>query len=361
MDLTKLPVIDNHCHLFDVNYKERDLAKILSLSLNNIPEDQLKSTLMYKKTINSLGKFLKVSGSEDEILAKRHEIMKKDYKKYVSDLFNEVNIEELIVDTGYKPADVSLNEFEKILPCGVKYMFRIETIIDELVEDKVDFNTSEDRFFEVIYREMKNKNVVALKSIIGYRTGLYIKKQSRSLLQKGNYSEKEFRDYFLLKTIEKAIEYDVPLQIHAAFGESNINMINNNPMLLKDVFDDEEYNKAKIVLVHGGYPYTFEASYLAAMYPNVYLDMSEMIPFVPLGVKKGIRDMFDMCPLNKIMYGSDGFVTPEIHYIGAQMVKHELGMLFDELVKSEILDEAFARKSAEDILFNTAKKIYKID
>ncbi len=361
MDFTKLPVIDNHCHLFDAQYKERDLAKILSLSLNNIPEDQLKNTLMYKKTIKSLGKFLEVSGSEDEILAKRHEVMKQNYKKYVSDLFNRVNIKGLIVDTGYKPADVSLDEFEKVLPCGVKYMFRIETIIDEFVKDKLDFNTSEERFFETIYREMKNKNIVALKSIIGYRTGLKIKKQSRSLLQKGNYSEKEFRDYFLLKTIEKAIQYNVPLQIHAAFGESNINMINNNPMLLKEVLDDKDYNAAKIVLVHGGYPYTFEASYLAAMYPNVYLDMSEMIPFVTLGVRKGIRDMFDMCPLNKIMYGSDGFVTPEIHYLGAEMVKHELGMLFDELVKNEILDEDFAQKSAENILFITAKKLYKIN
>ena len=92
--------------------------------------------------------------------------------------------------------------------------------------------------------------------------------------------EKTFRDYFLLQGLEKTIQQGIPFQIHAAFGESNINMLNNNPALLKDLLEHPRYNQATIVLLHGGNPYNFETGYLASVYPNVYVDISEMFPFV---------------------------------------------------------------------------------
>ena len=89
--------------------------------------------------------------------------------------------------------------------------------------------------------------------------------------------------------------------------------------------------------------------------------MSEMVPLVPLGMRNGLRNMFDMCPLNKIMYGSDGYVIPEIHWLGAKTAKYELGLLFTELVRDHYFDESLALETAKDILFNTAKDLYGLD
>lgn len=38
----------------------------------------------------------------------------------------------------------------------------------------------------------------------------------------------------------------------------------------------KQHPGAKIVLLHGSYPYTREAGYLAAVYSNVFLDFGEV-------------------------------------------------------------------------------------
>jgi predicted TIM-barrel fold metal-dependent hydrolase len=124
--------------------------------------------------------------------------------------------------------------------------------------------------------------------------------------------------------------------------------------------DNPKYNKIAIILVHGGYPYSFEAGYLAAMYPRLYLDISEMVPFVPLGSRQGIRNMLDMCPLNKIMYGSDGFVLPDLHWLGAKVAKQDIEAILSELIALGLQDQDLALASAGDIFFDTARKVYSL-
>ena len=357
MDLASLPVIDNHCHLFDLEYQERDLARTLSLSLNDLPLDQLVKTLSYRKLLKELGDFLGVHGRDEEILGKREHLMKTSYKQYVGDLFGDVRINTLLVDLGYKPAEVGLAEFEELVPARVKYLYRIETVLDEVWKQGLGLTAAEEKFYQSL-DDAISRGIVGIKSIIGYRTGLEIRERPRSDLKKGIGDEKEFRDYFLLRAIEKAIEAGLPLQIHAAFGESNLNLLNNNPLLLKGLLDDPKYGQVVIVLVHGGYPYSFEAGYLAAMYPGVYLDISEMVPFVPLGARQGIRSMIDMCPLNKIMYGSDGFILPDLHWLGARVAKQEIAAILTELIELGLLDQDLALSIAGDIFFDTAQKVY---
>lgn len=360
-DFSQVPVIDNHCHLFDVADKNHNLAKILSLSLNNMPEDQLENTLLYRKMLMELGVLLNAGGDQQDILQARTKAMKADYRDYVAGLFNDAGVDTLLIDLGYQPAHVNLSEFETLVPAEVKYIYRIETVLDEIWNNKLDFNTAEELFYRSLDEAVNDLSIIAVKSIIGYRTGLDIVDRSRSET-KMNWlqDEKVVRDFFLLRAMEKCIEYNLPMQIHASFGESNLNLLHNNPLLLKRLLENPKYNRAKIVLVHGGYPYSFEAGYLAAMYPNVFLDISEMIPFVPLGLRKGLRDMFDMCPLTKIMYGSDGYVIPEIHWLAAKVAKYELALLFTNLVKEKIFDIDYGCRMARGIFFNNAKNVYNV-
>jgi hypothetical protein len=359
LDLANLPVIDNHCHLFDVEYHERDLARTLSLSLNDPPLDQLANTLVYRKMLKELGDFLGVRGRDEDILARREHLMKTSYRQYVGSLFGDARIHTLLIDLGYKPAEVGLAEFEELVPARVKYLYRIETILDEIWKQGLGFTAAEEKFYQSLDAAIST-GIVGIKSIIGYRTGLDIKERPRSDLKKDSKDEKEFRDYFLLRAIEKATETGLPLQIHAAFGESNLNLLNNNPLLLKGLLDNPKYNKIAIILVHGGYPYSFEAGYLAAMYPRLYLDISEMVPFVPLGSRQGIRNMLDMCPLNKIMYGSDGFVLPDLHWLGAKVAKQEVAAILSELIALGLQDQDLALTTAGDIFFDTARKVYSL-
>jgi len=138
-------------------------------------------------------------------------------------------------------------------------------------------------------------------------------------------------------------------------------VLNNNPFLLKDLLDHPKYGQSRFILVHGGYPYCFEAGYLASVYPNLYVDISEMIPFVPMGAYQGLRQIFDMCPFNKVLYGSDGFIIPEIHWLGAKMAKAALSSLFSQYIEAGLFDHDLALQVGRMVFSETARKLYGLE
>ncbi len=362
-DFSHLPIIDNHCHLFNLEYAPHRLQRILNMSLNELPDDQLRQTMVFRAMIRELGQLLEQGGAGDEaVLAERESRMQADYKGWVHDLFNDGALNTLLIDLGYKPAAVSLDDFEQLIPGRVKYIFRIESVLDELWPQlhsgKIRFEEAEDGFLRKLNDAFDDSSMVGIKSIIGYRTGLKVQPLDRAAMTKSKPDEKGFRDYFLQLALEKATHQGWPVQIHAAFGESNINLLDNNPALLKALLEDMRFKETRIVLVHGGYPFCFEAGYLASVYPNVYVDISEMIPFATLGSLRGLRDIFDFCPFNKLLYGSDGFVLPEIHWLGAKMAKRSLSSLFAEFIEEGLFDRDLAMRTARMIFFDNAEKLY---
>ena len=271
----------------------------------------------------------------------------------------------MLVDLGYKPAEVNLADFESLVPARVYYMFRMESVLDDLWKElaggRIDFRQVEESYLAALDQALAAPNLVAVKSIIGYRTGLAVEPVGRVQMIAAPPSEKNFRDYFLLQTLAKLKTRGLPLQLHAAFGESNIDIRRNHPALLKNLLDHPDYRLIRIVLVHGGYPHCFEAGYLASVYPNLYVDISEMFPFVPRGALRGLRDIFDMCPFSKVLYGSDGFIVPEIHWLGAKMVKDALAQLFTEYLDAGLVDSDLAYRMARMVFAENAQILYGLE
>jgi len=365
LDLAPIPLVDNHCHLFHATFKPHDLPSLFSMSLNDMPADQVRQTLVFRRLMRELALLLQLAGASDAaLMSRRAALMAADYGRWVRGLFQDANIRCLIVDTGYQPADQSLQEFEELVPADVYYMFRIESRLDDLWQQFNNKNLTLEDIEEKYDRELEmhiaGSRTVALKSIIGYRTGIEIQPVERRRLKQGPPAEKAFRDYFFLRTLEKAAQSGLPVQIHASFGESNIDVRRNHPAMLKWVFDQPAFRGVPMVIVHGGYPHCFEAGYLASVYPNVYVDFSEMNPFVPLGFKKGLRDIFDMCPFNKILYGSDGFVVPEIHWLAARMARAAMADLLASLVEDGLFDIDSAFTVAKMVFEENAVALYRL-
>ena len=287
--------------------------------------------------------------------------MQENYRQYVIDLLRDANIDTFIIDVGYMPAQVSAKAFEELVPAKVYYVYRIETVIDEIWEQKLTFRQAEDKFYETLEEAFVTPRLVAIKELIGYRTGLDIKQVNRISLINDAPNEKQFRDYFFLCAVEKSIKKGYAIQVHTGFGESNIDISTNNPLLLKGFLEDPKYREATIILLHGSYPYSFEAGYLANVYPNVYLDLSAMNVFGPPYVfRTGIKNIFQFCPFNKAMYGSDGELIPDTHWLGAKVAKKELSLLFSTYVKDGLFNEDYAVKAAKMILSNTARILYNL-
>ena len=83
------------------------------------------------------------------------------------------------------------------------------------------------------------------------------------------------------------------------------------------MLEEPGYRGMPVVLLHECYPYTREGGYLAAVYGNVYLDLSYGIPLrlrrdVLLHAPGARRR-----PALKLLYSSDGIGVPEIHWMSA--------------------------------------------
>ena len=63
--------------------------------------------------------------------------------------------------------------------------------------------------------------------------------------------------------------------------------------------------------------------------------------FVPYGFRQAIRIIFDICPFDKAVYGSDGFIVPEGHWLGAKVSNEELVLLFATYVEDGLFDQDY--------------------
>jgi hypothetical protein len=362
VNLSAAPVIDAHTHLIYPRYHEHDLARTLSLSLEDPPDDQVRSGLLYHKVLGELSRLWGGSAHGEEAEAastERRKRMLADYEGYVGELFRDVNIRGLVVDLGYKPAAAPVEEFEKVVRVQAVYLYRIEGLLDELWRERPSFDMAEERFRAALDGAVPGEHV-GCKTIIGYRTGLEVGRASRgdAAAAWAAGDEKTIRDYFVLLTLEQCRRLGCPIQIHTGFGESNIDLRRNNPLHLKALLESEAARGVRITLVHGGYPHSFEAGYLAAMYPNVYVDLSEGIPWVVTDIQGILRRVMGIAPLNKIMFGSDGFIIPEICWIAAKLIKEALGAELGSLVAGRYLSPARAERAATDILGRTAAGLF---
>src|SRR5581483_317001 len=134
----------------------------------------------------------------------------------------------------------------------------------------------------------------ALKSIVAYRTGLNIAEWGKDeavasftiareeAVEQGylRIAHKPLIDYLLHIAFGHAAEQGLPVQFHTGYGDSDTDMRLGNPLHLRDVLEEEAYREMPVVLLHESYPYTQLGAYLAAVYPQVYFDLSYTIPFV---------------------------------------------------------------------------------
>ena len=358
MDLSTIPILDNHCHFFSLAMQQRPLHRMLTLSLNSPSDDQLRHSLLYRMVISALAEVLDTPLDENQVLAARQEYAERDYKGYVNKLFDDVNLAGLMVDIGLQKSLVDNSDFENLANRTVWYVYRGETVVDRLWRDRVEPAVGLELFRQEVKTAIGALPAIALKSIIGYRTGLQVETTVTEKQVAQTMKEREYRSLFFLETARLCLELDLPFHIHTGFGESNNDLRENNPIHLKPFLDSPYAADIDVVLIHGGYPYAFEAGYLAAMYPNVHVDISELIPFVTLRARAGIEEIMNMCPLNKLMYGSDGFDVPESHWLSARMGKQILRDILGDLVDKHIIDTSYAKEVARMVLHGNSLRLH---
>jgi hypothetical protein len=372
MDLSAIPIVDHHAHSLLKPEATRDAAGFrrwfTEATDPDIQAEHVSHSLFFMTGLRWLAELLACEPTLEGVLAAR---ARQDYTNWTRRLFQEANITILLCDYGYQSAaGYAHAELQALLPCRVEPILRLETLAQDLIVEHESFDQMREAFVATVSRARAN-GYVALKSIIAYRSGLAIapvpadeaaaafSPLKEKALRDGQVrlASKPLCDYLVVLALEQAAAQELPVQFHTGFGDSDADLRYANPLHLRPVI---ERANCPLVLLHAGWPFYRELAHLAAIYPNVWLDLSLAIPFATTGIPAMLRDILGMAHLSKIMFATDAFTMPEIFWLAARWGRWGLGRVLAEFVSEGFLTEREAWAGAEKILNGNAYKLYEL-
>ena len=371
VDFSDFPVVDVHCHplLADPWSVSADaFLDRFSEGRAGTMREHVPHTVYFQKAMADLARRLGTAPSIDAVLARRGERGAALGPEAVA----AGRLRALLVDTGYPPDAMSLDEMRTVMPCAIHEIFRTETCAERLLGEGLAYKDFRERYRGELTRA--SERCVGLKSIIAYRSGLAVRRWSPAeseaayrevvaRVQRGGsarLTEKPLLDALFEVTLEVCVRTGRPLQVHSGFGDPDIDMLAANPLLLRSIVEDPAYAGLRLVLLHMAWPYHREAAFMTAVWPQVHLDISLALPFLGPAAVPPLIDILGMAPASKVLYGSDVGGLPELFAMTADWGRESLAEALDWLVARRALTESRARESAALVLSGNTTRLYGI-
>jgi hypothetical protein len=371
INLWDIAAIDQHAHNlltpsaaavypYPASFTEGDDAEIVN--------NHARHSLFYRRSLREIAQLLECEPEEEAILQRRTQL---GIEKLTQRCFSASKLEAIFLDDGFLADEILPVEWhQQFVP--VQRILRLEYLAQNLMNEVEDFGYFLERFRSEI--DPPPKGVVALKSIVAYRTGLNIQLTPQEAAEhsfyvlKQNAQDKPLRladkpliDFLITQALEIAAKYRLPVQFHTGFGDPDLDLRLGNPLYMRSLLEDKRFRNAPIVLLHASYPYAQEAGYLASVYPQVYLDCGLAVPFLSVaGMRSVMQQLLELAPTSKLMYSSDAHNIPELYYLGAKWGREVLGQVLDEAIKNSDLTAKEAESVATAILSENARALHHL-
>ncbi|XP_048574500.1 protein fluG [Triticum urartu] len=332
-------------------------------------------SLSFKRSIKDIAALYGCEASLDKV----EEFRKAQGLSSISSkCFQAANISAILVDDGLAFDKMLELEAHKEFVPTVGRVLRIEWLAETIINDD-SFSGSSwtlDSFTETFVAKLKSvaSKIVGLKSIAAYRSGLEIdpcvsKTDAEDGLRKELTGQRPLRitnksliDYLFTRSLDIAVQCHLPMQIHTGFGDKDLDLRKCNPLHLRAVLEDERFTKCQLVLLHASYPYSKEASYLASVYSQVYLDFGLAIPKLSVqGMVSSLKELLELAPINKVMFSSDGYAFPETYYLGSRRARDVVYRVLSAACEDGDLSIQEAIDAVEDIFRRNASDLYKLN
>jgi predicted TIM-barrel fold metal-dependent hydrolase len=356
------PLVDNHAHAverLDAETVEEAFAGYFTEGA--LADRDARHTLNYRAALGVLAeRFDADPDDEAELLARRAAV---DGATYTRQCIAATNTGTILVDEGYPDRQVAA--FRGEVDAAVHPMLRLEPVVEELITEHAEFEAFERAFRERVAAALDGE-YVALKSIAAYRRGLNVGRRDRADARAafgtvrgdwdGRIEHPRLLDHCLHEALDVAGDRGAPVQFHTGFGDPDAHPRLVNPTHLVECI--EAHPETPIVMLHAGYPYVGQAGYVTATYPNVHLDLSLAIPFAQGGARRILGTAMEVAPTSKLLYGSDGFSTPELYVLAARRFRGALADTLEGLIDDGVVTEAYAETVARNVLRENAIELY---
>lgn len=375
LDLSTIPILDHHCHALLRNggpFTALEFQRFFTESSDiTMRTRHVPNTVFYRWAIKELAAFLGCAPNAEAVLTARAAIAPADLAQR---LFHDASITTLLLDYGFQSSEnYSYQELRTYLPCRIEPILRLETLAQALIVQHETFDQMVDAYVTTV-ENARATGHVALKSIAAYRTGLNIQpaardeaetifNQLKAAAQRTGtvrLAHKPLNDYLVLTALGIAEQQALPVQFHTGFGDNDLDMLLANPFHMRYLFECGKYNAVPFVLLHAGYPYVRELGYLAAIYPNVWMDVGLAIPHVSSAIPAVWRQALGLTPTSKILFSTDAYSIPEIYWLAARWGRWGLAQVLQELIDLGAFTPDEALDAATQMLYGNAAQLYGI-
>jgi predicted TIM-barrel fold metal-dependent hydrolase len=168
-------------------------------------------------------------------------------------------------------------------------------------------------------------------------------------------------DYLVYEIAEFAMKRELPIQVHTGIGHSEpgLRLAHADPMALESFLANPRLNRLKIVLMHGGFPFTDTLTALATSHGNVFVDFS-MMAHIHVGMlRRLMEEWLETLPANKVMFGTDT-TAPEHHIASSLRARRLLDEVFEGGVRSGLWTPRQVDWLAERVLSQNTADVYQV-
>ena len=284
-------------------------------------------------------------------------------REYTRMLYEDENIVGTMLDAEHPMGE----RIGDCFPCQVFRLFRYEDLFFSLLKTETTFDQLLEKLLEGV-RTAHSEGFSGLKGHIGEKCGFEVREvsmqEARASFEKAKCGDKAAVTsvYYAMFShlLELCGELDISLHLHT--GTTGFKTITDvyslDPILMAPYLKNPRYAKAKIVLLHGSFPYTRNAAWMAYNFPNVYLDLSQTQLWQGVLTSRILEDALSCAPHDKILLGTGQHWYCEMVWLAAKIAKSSLADVLGRLVEQNLISATQAQSSAKMILSENALRLY---
>jgi hypothetical protein len=315
-----------------------------------------------------LASHLDCEPTREAVTQARDAALRADPVAYTRGLFDAAGVVAILSDEGFPQPPIPAEEFASTTGVTVHRVTRLEPWVLQHRDGSFDDLVS--GIEHEATTAAADPNCVAYKSIVAYRTGLDVGSPSSSEARDalGRWRDddwresrehaKPVRDFLIRRALAVAKAHDRPFHFHCGGGDPDINLTYAEPTSLFPLLIDVQ--DQAVVLVHSGYPWVREAAYIASVLPNVFLELSELIPWGWGQVEWALEMLVGTVPAAKLLYGSDEAGEPEAFWASALLARSTLQRVLDGFVERDYVSVEEAEALGRLVLAGACRKLHGI-
>jgi predicted TIM-barrel fold metal-dependent hydrolase len=275
----------------------------------------------------------------------------------------------LLVDTGFRSGLLlEPPELGRLAGAPVGRIVRLEALAERVTGDGVAAGAFRKAFRDALALEAAD--AAGLKSIIAYRFGLDFDPappaDAEVDLHAGDWLREieatgrtRLADPVLLRfVLWEGARTGLPLQVHAGYGDPDLDLHRADPLLMTDFIRATE-DVCPVLLLHN-YPYHRNAGYLAQMFHHVFMDVGLAVNHSGAQSGQVIAESLEVAPLTKVLFSSDAWGLPELHLIGSWLFRRGIARVIGSWVARDDWSLADAERTIRLIGSENARRVYAL-